>query len=652
MKIPSNKIWTQLNEGEVSGILNDTKNIALDTVGQAKLSKRAVALKSDITSGTFGYPVAIAYFDSKYTVVTDDKVWQGDMDGTTFTVESDFEPSATLGSDALVFNNRLVVTEDSNIADWDGAGDDVYSLESLTSGVPHPLCIFDSQTTYKLAVGNGNTVKLLDTTYVPSATVLTLASQFVVTTMRYRNGYLYVGTKTTDGSEARIFIWNGSGASAQYECPVGCEWVFSMTEFGTSVAAIVSSGQIGQVSGSSFLPLAALPVFYEPHARWQGAGGLLLNGKVFNRGMITVGNTIYMNIEGETDTGFIPEMKSGIWVYDPDVGLYHRATSTTDLLVRDSTFTVANDIITTSATHNLKTGDTVQFTGVSGITGIANNVQYHVTVLSSTTLKLSLTRESVASERYVSLSGTVTTDRLIYFPNTDRGLSLTATSGAITQTTVNETPLDMLSSEVIWGCRTSDEAGTNTYVLNAFHDSNNTGSFTTQRVYTDNIEQTWNAIYPFLDGLVTEEDKAIVKAQTKHQATRLELDGVWLSENQINSTGTTLTTAWGDIEEGDELVFIDGKGQGRSAHVTAIEASTSTYSLTLDEDIGTANDTVSFYRTNFKKIGEYGVDEKENEFIKSAIQENKHSPWIKIKCELRGTNLAVNILELTNEKHK
>jgi len=401
-------------------------------VGQAKLAKRSVAVMSSVTNANFGLPLAIVHFDNKYTVVTTESVWQGELDGVVFTEEVDFTPATTRASDAVIFNNRLMVTVDDNLDSWDGAGDDLYGHEALTSGVPHPLCIFDSQSTYKLAVGNGNTVKILDTSYVASSTVLTLASQFQVTSLRYRNGFLYVGTKTTDGSEARIFIWNGSGTNAQYECPVGCEWVFSMTEYGSSVAAIVSSGQLIQVSGSQYTQLGALPVYYQPHARWQGVGGFSLNGKVFNRGMVAVGQTIYINIEGDTDTGFVPEMKSGIWVFDPEVGLYHRASPPTDTLVIDDSFSISDNEITTTTTHNLKTGDGIAFESISGLTGVDASVTYFVTVTATNKIKLSLTREGVAAGRYVTIGGTPgAADDLVYYPNIDAGLLTLATSGAV-----------------------------------------------------------------------------------------------------------------------------------------------------------------------------------------------------------------------------
>lgn len=653
MKIPSNKQYTQFNEGEMSGVLYESYNMAFNTLGQAKLARRPVALMSSATDAQFAYPLAIVYFSGAYKIITSDELFEGSITGTSFLQTATFSPNTTLGSDALVFNSLLHVTTDTNLDTWNGGGsiNTARLGVALTSGVPHPLCIFDSNPTFKLAVGNGNSVKLYDTSYNLSATVLTLPAHFQVTTLRYRNGFLYVGTRNTVGGEARIFSWNGAGTDAQYECPVGAEWVFSMTEYGSSVAAITSQGQLVQISGSQYVQLAAFPVYYLPHTRWQGAGGLQLNGKVFNRGMTTVGESIYLNVEGETDTGYIPEMKSGLWVFDPDIGLYHRATSTTDTLVRDTTLSVTNSIITTSAVHKLLTGDAVQFTGVLGLAGIATQVPYYVTVLSTTTFKLSTTREGLAESRFVEITGTaVASDALSYYPNSNRGRSLSVTSGAIALTTYQETPLDMLSTEVIWGARSDNEAGTATYVLCGFHDSNNTGSITTQRIISENIAQNWNELHTFLDGVVTENDTAVIKVSNKKAPNPIKLTGAWATARILNSS--SLYSAWGDIEVGDELVFVSGYGQGRTAHVTEISTSSSTYSLTLDESLGTIGGTARFYRTNFKKIGKYGTAERDFEFIKTQLLETKPSPWLKIKCELRGTDMSLNYFDLTNIKNK
>jgi hypothetical protein len=655
MKIPSNKLWTQLNEGEVTGILNDTRNIALDTVGQARLSRKAVAIMSSDSNANFGYVVAIVYFGGNYTVVTSDKIFQGELDGNTFSEVTAYTPSVQTYSDAIVFNSRLVVTTATQITDWDGATDDNYTLGALTTGVPHPMAIFDSNPTYKLAIGNGNTVKTYDTSYNANATILALPTQFIVTSLRYRNGYLYVGTKTTDGSEARIFIWNGSGTNAQYECPVGAEWVFSMTEYGSSVAAITNAGQLIQVSGSQYVQLAALPIYYAPHASWERAATNSSFGKVFNRGMATIGQNIYLNIEGGVYTGFVPEMKSGVWVFDPEVGLYHKSSYSTDVLVEDDTLSVTNSIITTAANHNLLTGDGVQFRTTTGLTGLSNDYVYYVTVIAANQIKLSLSREGVVNENYVTIYGTAgALDVLVYYPNTHYGDIIGSTSsGAIAQSTIKETPIGLLVSEVIWGTRAQDETFNNVYSLNAFSDQNNIGYLTTQRIYTDNIEQTWREVYTFIDGITTSNDEVVVKVQTKAQPQRIELEGIWTSSNTINTFETREFTAWRDIKDGDEIIFTQGEGQGRTAHVVGTpEFSTTVATITIDEDYGTAENRVYLYRTNFKKIGVFNATNKDNEFFKAPLLDIGSSPWIKVKCELRGAGTVVNMLELSNVIHK
>lgn len=128
--------------------------------------------------------------------------------------------------------------------------------------------------------------------------------------------------------------------------------------------------------------------------------------------------------------------------------------------------------------------------------------------------------------------------------------------------------------------------------------------------------------------------------------------GIWLNANTINNASADDFTAWSDIEEGDELVFIDGYGRGYSAHVMEKNTSTSTVSLVLDESIGTANESATLYYTTFKKIGQSLTrTQKDKEKIKASISDLS-SPWAVIKIELRGFGLKVNMMELPNIIHK
>lgn len=649
MKIPSQTIWTKTNQGDELGVLGDVTNVALDTPGKVYGSRKPVAILSSELDNDVEYIMSIVYFDRKYQAVTSDRIFSGGLDGWDWAQDNDLSPTLTNSSDAVVFNNLLTVSyrhtgSEGNIATSNGTGtvvDDRISGSPLTDEVPWPLAVFGSQ----LVAGSGNLVKLYDTSYVLTQT-LTLPTNYEVTTIRTRNNYIYIGTREKFAGEAAVFIWDGNSALFDYQISVGASWVFSMTEYKSSVACVTSQGQLLYINGTSTEELAAFPVYYDPQARWQGSGGLQLNGKVFNRGMATVGDSIYINIEGDLDTGYIPEMKSGLWVYDPEVGLYHRANASTDHVVVDDGITVTDSVITTSAAHSLKTGDAVVFSIVTGLTGVSVNQTYYVSVLSATTLKIANSRKALDEGRFIVISGTVSNDQLSYFPNTDYGLKYSS-SGAIAVTAYNETPLDMLSSEVIWGARTESPAGTVRFVLNCFSDQYNISRFETQRIYTDNVKQNWKEVYSFIDGIKYTGEELIVKAQTKSNGELLNLVGVWQDTNVLNTQNTAFTDVWGDIEVGDEIVFTEGYGQGRTAHVTKIENSATVYTLTLDESFGVVGQQSEFYYTTYKKVGVLTKQENISEYLKSLIQETS-SPWVRIAIEMRGFQPAVNKLELSN----
>ena len=498
MKIPSNKLWTQDNSGDVLGVLGDSTNMAFDTVGKAMTARKAVSIAGSRDEEDFNYPLSINYFDGQYVALTNDEIYTFRLPDYRLTEQND-APSVALNSDAVIFNGFYVISTNNALYTWNGddfSSDWVDEGGSLTTGVPHPMAVRQSL----LHVGNCNQVKTFTAGFV-AGTTLTLPSQFQVTSIRVVGTFIYVAVKNLNGGNARIFVWDGDGTDANYECEVGASWVFSMTEYKSTVAAITSEGQLGVVSGTTFVELAALPVYHNPHAKWQGSGGLLLNGKVFNRGMCTIGDTIYLNIDGEIDTGFIPEMKSGLWVFDPDVGLYHRSSNSTDRVISDNGLTRSGDILTTSNPHQLKQGDAVVFDSVSGITGLTDETSYYVSIQSPTEIKLATSRKGLQAGRFIKLGGTpVSGDELKYAQNSDKG-TLESTSGAIIPTVYQETPHPNFESEVLWGSRIDDVDGTGIYCLYSFADSYNIGSFTTQRTTSDNIDQSWKELYAFVDGL-------------------------------------------------------------------------------------------------------------------------------------------------------
>ncbi len=647
MKIPKDNRWVQTNEGEILGILHETKNITFDNAGKLTLSKKAQTIHGtalDASSGSFEHVMAIVYYNSQYVAVTAGSVYRFTLTSGSVTTDAS-GPSFTLATDAIVWNNRIYTTVANNLSYYDGSWTN--SLESLTSGVPHPMAIFDSQPTYKLAIGDGKEVELLDSTHGASPTKLTLSDDFIVTTLAYRNGYLYVGTKNINGGEARVFIWNGSGTNAQYEVPVGASWVFSTIPYGSSVALVTSEGQLLSISGTSAIQLAAFPIYYRPDTKWIGSDTLPLNGRVFHRGMVAVGDSIYINVDGDVDTGFIPEMRSGLWVYDPEVGLYHRSSHNYDDSTGE-TVTWSGDTITVSTAHNLKYGDAVIFTSIGSASGLATFTPYYVNPVTSTTLKISGSRRGLENGEYITPTGDLSTTFLSYTPNNDAGQTSSTTSGAIATLSPLASGRINWGTDVIWGAGMKDKDGNTVYGVLTFTDQYNIGSFTTQKIFSGAILETWRSIYTFLDGILLEGEQAIIKYKSTEdhaQSPRL-LNGVWAETNVINS-GSDASDWWRDIEEGDELTIVDGYGRGYTTHVTGITRSSSVTSLTVDENIGTIGKSMTLYADTFRKVTTITKDRNNRYYVPSSLMSHA-SPWIMIKVELRGFEPRISHLELSN----
>lgn len=641
MKIPSDNQWTQTNEGKKLGVLGDTFNVNLETPGQLQGAKKAVAHMHTDIAASLGYILAVVYYNNDYTVITTNECYTFSLNTNTNTSKS--QPSATNASDAVVCFNRIYLSRNNNLAYYDGSW--TTGIEPLTAGVPHPMDVFDSLPTYKLAIGDSNTVILVDSSGNKDSTVLTLPAQFQVTTLRYRNGFLYVGTRNIYGGEARVFIWNGSGTNAQYEVPTGASWVFSMVPYRSSVAYVTDRGQLLYVNGSTTEELASFPVAYAPNTKWQGHLGLQLNGKVFNRGMAVVEESIYINIDGEVDIGECLEMKSGLWVYNPLVGLYHMAQASADRTRVDSSFTISDNEITTSADHYLKKGDGVIFTTGSTVTGTIDRRTYFAEPTASNKLKIAKSRTALEAGEYMTISGT---GAIMYAQNQDQG-NRYATSGAIGRIVTQETTPELFAGEIMFGARVEDRDGNTKYTLQILTDSYNVSRFSTRRIYSDNIKQNWQQAYGFLDGLMLSNEEVIVKQQKKYKEPRRPVTGTWLTTNTINVDTTSTYDMYG-IDIDDELVIVDGYGRGFSAFVTDVQESSSVVSITIDEALGTVNKPVTFYTTPTRKVATIDSEKMKEGYFEATLPGGA-SPWVVLKAEMRGFQTDLAHLELKNKIH-
>lgn len=654
MKIPSNRQWTQTNEGDALGILHSTRNITLTTPGKARVSQKSIAIMTpdEPNANDLEYGLSITYYDDQYNVVHSAGVNTFDLEGTAVDSPGS-EPTPSIYGDGIICYDLLHVTSNTDLHSYNGTSW-TNGLETNTTSVPHPMEIFDSLTTYKLAIGNSSTVKLLDSSYNNSSAVLTLPGQYVVTSLAYSNAYLYVGTRNKNGGDAKVFIWDGNGNNANYEVPVSSNWVYSVKPYRGSVAAITARGELIYVNGTTAERLAALPVFFNPSVNWQGNLDSDVP-RVFNRGMMTDGEDIYLNVNALVETAlsqdYLPGFESGIWVYNPNTGLNHRAsTCFNDVYVIDAGLSVTSNEITTSTTHNLKSGDSVVFQSLSGLSGVDILSVYYVGVTATNKIKLATSRKGVKDGEYITITGTAgASDKLVYTPNTEYFQYARVSSGAIAKLTAYDGYFKNWSTPIIWAASAQNSAiAARSYAINILMDAYNVGVIETQRIYSDNIEQSWKKFYTFLDGLDMDNEKVIVKYRTEEKLgyPTPALLGTWLSADTINFNSVDCSF----IQEGDEAMMIDGYGRGHSAHVLEVNNSSSTTSIVLDEDLVTTFGAVRVSFTNYKKAGTLTTENEVKNYLTSTI--DTQSPWVQLKAELRGYAPAVNMFDLSNEKQK
>lgn len=644
MKIPSNNTWTQTNSGDLLGVLAESENVTLDDKGKIQLSKKAFNRINSTDYGDLSTPLSIVFYDGQYIAMSSGGAWKFDFGGNT---TSQITVAGSAYSDMVVCYDRAYITTDNNLSYYNGFVTN--TLKSLTTSVPHPMTVFDSLPTFKLCIGNGNTVLPLDSSHNTSTTTLILPLQYQVTTMAYRNGYLYVGTKHKNGGEAKIFIWDGQSTNANYEVPTGVSQIYSVIPYLDSVAFITNTGRIAQINGNSAITLATLPIYAMPNRVWDNTDYSSAPPKVLHRGMVAVNDQIYINIDGTVDSGEINSMKHGLWVFDQTNGLYHRAHSSQDRSVVE-TPTALNDGTLTVSTHNLKDGDLVLFREQGSLTGIKTGTRYYIKVVSSTEIKLAKTQKALVEGHYIAISGAITGSNISYVPNTSYTTRSNTFAGAITAINPEEPFWLGWESPVIWGNRMETLDGGEFYALMSFTESWNIGRFTTQRIYSDNLTQSWSNIGGFFDGVNLDNEKIIIKYKTEDSfgyPTGV-YKGVWLNTNTINSVDTDYE--WTDIEEGDEVTIVDGYGRGYTAHVTTVTPNT-TFSITVDEEIGTANKLVYFYVDKFNKLTTITNLTKGKNGLFSTTIPNVNTTWIQIKVEMRGFQTSITSLDLTNNKH-
>jgi hypothetical protein len=294
------------------------------------------------------------------------------------------------------------------------------------------------------------------------------------------------------------------------------------------------------------------------------------------------------------------------------------------------------------------------------------NTTYYVIKLSSTTMKLATSRANAVAGTAIDLTGTGNNSQyFVWFPQSDFGqLAVDGYGGMIRRTASSLTNANAASFSVYnryaYGFGDVNQLSATGSAVDSFgiflDRFESRGYFVTQKMFSPNVTDVWQALLLKVRNLKTEHDKIIVKYRTSANTSLPAFGrssttvGTWVDANTF-TTDADLSM----VTAGMEVEFILGAGSGYLAHVSSISLNGTTYTVNLDEDIRgiTAADTCYFVIDNWTKLSTAAAEDSITSVSnpdRASFPIAQQSKWIQFKVELRGQpTIAIEELELVNQ---
>lgn len=660
LKLPINGKWTQLNNSDKFGSLAYTKNVNLDEDGHIKLSPRMVSLSSAFWASAFG-----RYAAGTFRIASQSNSYNLAITDTTNSIVEDEEannPALVAGSHGVWWQNRWYESLDTSVS-YNTAGTwTTGAVSSLTSGKRHVLCVFKNRNT--LLVSNGNVVGQYDTSHnTTGLSALTIPSDFEVTGMAYNGERVGIVTRLGTNSagqngEAFFFLWDGATTAYNTGVSLGAYAGVTVFPYKSSFVVVTSQGQLLYWNGGGFDELAHFP-FSKTEKVW----GNLLSHLAFGDNIIVDGDIIYINLgfiltaTGRKQEQPMQESPSGVWCYDPKVGLYHRYSASISPAylhtITDANINTTTNVFTTASTIPA-TGNPVYMT--QGTSDLTVGKIYYVIKLNATTFKLATTKALAEAGTAIDIT-TATTSYFWMFDLLDYGVSYSQQAGAIAIWGSSS----LSFRDLMVGSRLFSNAlvvGTNLCTAVPFLE--NRGYFVTPRLYADSVQENIQKMF-IKHRVLNTDDKIIVKVKTKdyigipvacqtYVATELF---TWTSDDEGYTT-LDLSEAKTALDAGEELEieFIAGAGAGQTVRINEINYSAGTYSLVLAESVTGAASTLKSYFIidNWKTMASVDATTQKDGVFEVSLGLVGKNPQIKI--ELRGYETCIEDIQIINKTHK
>ncbi len=351
LHIPSieTRKWTQPNMGDLLGTLWASFNLDLTLrPGKVNISHPTYLAYSTTDDAQMVNPVAgirtAADSTDRWWYLADTVLFKSDSAVPTSGIAQDAIASTPtdlshLLSDMVEHEGSLIVSKSTDLYKltagtwtatwWTGAGN--LNQAALVSTKPHPMDVFNRV----LMIADGNYLHTVDRNSLVANRRLTLPPEFEIRWIRHNVDRVWIGAKNIYGRSAEVFEWDGYTETYLRRHTLVGDITFAATIKNGVPYTITNAGVLMKHNGSTFSVEARLPVFQEDILEDASSGNQTAGWAdaytsqqmVHFNGMTVIADKVHILLAGDINgnsTYQLENMRSGIWCYDEEVGLYHR----------------------------------------------------------------------------------------------------------------------------------------------------------------------------------------------------------------------------------------------------------------------------------------------------------------------------------------
>src|SRR3990167_5410413 len=348
VQIPSDGKFYQTNDSEISGNIWASWNLDLESnPGRIRISPQTRMRLSNADSSLFIYPFAFASgnFDGIKT-----RIWatcngvvyktSNEIDGSGDIPDvSSWEYDTTLNSpsdldylisDVAEMNGTMFVSTSTDIkalisgtwntSFWQGT----LGQASLFGGSNNPKALCRSFNNL-LLIGSGNTVASVDISGTVDLTAMALPRAYRIIWIRSSNSIIWVGCRNIDGGKTKIFAWDGYSENFNYDYEITGSYSLAGVIKDEIPYTINERGEFLVFNGGGFIQLTKFPSF---NSDYNFSDDNIYLASITRNSMIVHDNLIHILVNASVNDVLLENQLSGVWVYDPKIGLHHKYSIT------------------------------------------------------------------------------------------------------------------------------------------------------------------------------------------------------------------------------------------------------------------------------------------------------------------------------------